>query len=126
MRVVIYVLIAAVVVLVVLLMPFELKTPTEKTKYETQQPENLSSTYPEYPKLEDCEKTEKRDFCLSDVAEINSNLSLCEIIFDPDIKIFCIARVLLNETMCGEIKEKGLRGACLESIEMKKEWLGME
>ncbi|NIO20633.1 MAG: hypothetical protein GTN76_07815 [Candidatus Aenigmarchaeota archaeon] len=126
MRVLLYVLIAIVVVLVVLFIPFEVTLPTGEIEHETQQPQSLSSTYPEYPKLGDCEKTENRDFCLSDVAEINSDLELCEMIDDRDIRIFCIARVSLEEGMCEDILEEGLKGACLESIAMKKQWLDIE
>jgi len=125
MKNLVYILIIIGIVLIVLLIPIEVPTFKGNETHEIRQP-NLTPTYPEYPKLEDCERTEKRDFCLSDVAEINSDLAPCNMIGDPDIKIFCVARVLLNETMCEDIKEEGLRGACLESIGMKKEWLGIK
>jgi len=125
MKTLLYILIIVMGVLVILLIPIEVP-PSEGNRTHEIRQSNLTPAYPEYPKLEDCERTEKRDFCLSDVAEINSDLAPCDMIGDPDIKIFCKARVLLNESMCGAIKEEGLRGACLESIGMKKEWLGIE
>ncbi len=117
----------AIVVLIVLFMPIE-KPPVDKEgeTQEAQQTENLSPTYPEHPSIQDCEKTEKRNFCLADVAEMNSDVNVCEMIGDPDVKTFCVARVLLNETMCKGIIEEGLKGSCRESVEMKKSWLGIK
>jgi hypothetical protein len=45
-------------------------------------------TYPEHPKLEDCEKlnTSIKNFCYDDVAEISGNEKICEKISDDDIK----------------------------------------
>ena len=94
---------------------------------ETGYPES-DETYPPHPKLSDCEKitdpekTGTRNFCLSDVAEIESNSDICEFINDPDIKKFCIARVSLDKTLCGEIIDEGLKGACFENIDLKAEW----
>ena len=117
----------AIAVLIVLFIPIE-KTPAYKEgrSQEARQTENLSPTYSEHPSVQDCEKTEKRSFCLADVAEMNSDVNVCEMIGDPDVKTFCIARVLLNETMCEGIIEEGLKGSCHESIEMKKSWLGIK
>ncbi|MCD6226804.1 MAG: hypothetical protein J7J93_03365 [Candidatus Aenigmarchaeota archaeon] len=83
---------------------------------------------PEHPTLQDCENVcdpIKKNFCINDVAEINNNITLCKTIPDNEIKIFCIARISLNETMCYDLIDKGLIGSCLESINLKKEWLGI-
>ena len=82
---------------------------------------------PEHPTLEDCKKVCESDlaFCINDVAEINNNITLCNLIQDDEIKVFCIARISLNETMCYEISDKGLINSCLESINLKKEWAGI-
>lgn len=84
---------------------------------------DLSDTYPEYPTtLDDCENTSKKSFCIGDVAEITNNISLCYEIDDPEIKIFCIARISMDENLCMKIGEEGLKGACLESIDLKRSW----
>ena len=79
---------------------------------------------PEHPSLEYCKIICEPDlaFCIDDVAEINNNITLCNLIQDDEIKIFCIARISLNETMCYDLSDKELINACLESINLKKEW----
>lgn len=81
----------------------------------------IVETYPTEPKLEDCEKmqTSRINFCFADVAEITNNVTLCEKIFDPQIKIFCVAKVMLNSTKCLDIHDTSLKESCLESIAMK-------
>jgi hypothetical protein len=78
-------------------------------------------TYPTEPKLEDCEKmqTSRINFCFADVAEITNNITLCEKIFDSEIKNFCVAKVMLNSTKCLDIYDTSLKESCLESITMK-------
>lgn len=88
--------------------------------------ENFS--YPEHPILEDCKKVcggAKKSFCIDDVAEISNNISICNKINDWEIRTFCIARISLNSTMCQSLRDKELMKSCLESIEMKKEWMGL-
>ena len=119
------VLIAAVILLLPIQIPYEGEMTTIQEGKELFR--NLSESYPEHPRtLKDCENTSRVDFCLSDVAEINSDSGICEMIRDPGIKIFCMAKVLLNETLCYEIGEEGLEGSCLESIAMKRRWSNIE
>lgn len=82
--------------------------------------------YPLEPRLEDCEnmKTCRCNFCFADVAEITGNLTICEMVWDLDINTFCVAKVTLNSTMCSDVIDEGLREGCLESIQMKMEWMG--
>jgi hypothetical protein len=106
-----------------------LSTPTEGfelEKSESPQEGGTKETYPEYPTIEDCQKLEThvREFCFDDVAEINDDVTLCELIEDEEIKKHCAGRISLNETMCGEISEPGLRDGCLESINLKSKWAG--
>jgi len=86
-----------------------------------------NESYPPHPKISDCNKlnnTIVRQFCFSDVAEINNNLSICnKFVDDHDISPFCVARVTLNEKLCDNISDSKLRQSCRESIEMKKSWL---
>ena len=83
--------------------------------------ETFFETYPAEPKIEDCEKMQtcRSNLCFADVAEITNNLTICEKIFDPDIKVFCVAKVIVNSTKCLDVNDTGLREVCLESIEMK-------
>lgn len=120
---VLYVFLALVFIAVVILF-FPFQIPEEEPAYEPQEPiTNLSESYPEHPKtLEDCENTSKRDFCIGDAAEITNDISLCYEIHDPDIEVYCIARISSNEIMCEEIIDDGLREACLESIHLKGTW----
>jgi hypothetical protein len=115
----IFIFLLLIAFLIVWLIPFELPEMENKEGNFSIPYENLSETYPEHPKLEDCEKTSKKDFCIGDVAEINQNLDLCQQIQAYDIRTFCIARLSLNKTMCQEIADKGLSDSCVESIEMK-------
>ena len=86
---------------------------------------NLSDPYYEYPKtLQGCEENAKRDFCIDDLAEMTGNITLCSKINDPDIGVFCRARLLPDEGMCRNVVDSGLRETCLESIKMKKNWTG--
>jgi len=41
-----------------------------------------------------------------------------------DIAAFCRARILLDETFCDSITDAGLKESCLESIKIKKSWIG--
>jgi len=118
----------ALVFIVVAILFFPVQLPEEETAPERQESVmNLSESYPEHPKtLEDCENTSKRDFCIGDAAEMTNNIGLCYEINSPEIKVFCIARISLNETMCEDIQEEGLKEACSKSIAMKKEWLDIE
>lgn len=77
--------------------------------------------YPEEPRLEDCEKmtTCRCNFCFADVAEITNNITICEKIFDSDIKVFCVGKIALNLTKCSDVNDIELREACLESIRLK-------
>jgi len=84
--------------------------------------DNITKNYPEHPNITECACTEKRDFCIGDVAEINNDINLCYQITDPDIKNFCIARISLDRNLCSRLLDEGLRGACLESIELKINW----
>ncbi len=88
--------------------------------------ENFSC--PKHPILEDCKKVcggAKKSFCIDDVAEISNNISICNKINDWEIRTFCIARISLNNTMCQTLRDKELMKSCLESIEMKKQWMGL-
>lgn len=128
MRRVMYILLVVIILLLILFVPFEqpkmIEMEDNGTEYEIWTPklpeENLSETYPEHPTLADCENTIKWRFCIGDVAEMTNNISLCYMIDSPDIRFFCVARISLNETMCMDIIDEGLREACLESIHMKK------
>lgn len=86
--------------------------------------ENIGETYPETPTMQDCDdlKSYVKFFCISDVAEINGDLATCDLIEDPEIRTFCIARVSLNEDMCNALVDGELTESCIESIRMKKEW----
>lgn len=97
---------------------------------EPSQKNNLSRnhSYPVHPSLENCRNVEdplQRRFCLADAAEMKENVSICEKIGDEYkyIRKFCIARITLNETMCGELNDKKLEQSCLESINLKEKWL---
>ena len=110
-------------ILIIILLPLFVKTIIElrmKSEY--------SQKYPEHPTLSDCEKLSgiDRDFCLSDVAEIANDTKQCERVTDPNIYKFCIARITINSTMCEELPAIEWKTNCLESISMKKEWLGIK
>jgi hypothetical protein len=70
----------------------------------------------------DCENASQRDFCLDDAAEMNNNISACYGIADPDVRVFCTARISLNETLCAQVSDEGLKKACIESILLKLAW----
>jgi len=84
--------------------------------------ESIFETYPAEPTIKNCENmtTCRYNFCFADVAEITKNLTVCNMIFDPEIRVFCIAKVTLNSTKCLDVNDTMLKDACLESIEMKK------
>ena len=80
-----------------------------------------------HPESGDCETIEDhndKNFCYNDLAEIQNDLVLCDKIEDHDIKNNCIAVITVDEAKCSLINDAGLKRACLESVEMKKEWSG--
>ncbi|MCD6557425.1 MAG: hypothetical protein J7K31_00115 [Candidatus Aenigmarchaeota archaeon] len=88
--------------------------------------ENFS--LPEHSTLEDCKRVcghVNKSFCIGDVAEITNNISICYEINDWEIRTFCVARISLNNTMCQTLRDKELIKACLESIQLKKKWMGL-
>lgn len=66
----------------------------------------------------------KYDFCYADVAEIRNDTKYCEFVEDPEIRVFCIARVELDEEKCDEINDYELKKECIRSLGQKKEWFG--
>ncbi|MCD6371392.1 MAG: hypothetical protein J7L39_01605 [Candidatus Aenigmarchaeota archaeon] len=91
------------------------------------------SVEPEVPKepmsIEECDSISneiKRLFCIADVAEIKNNITLCYEIKNPDIFYHCIARVELNASKCTLILDEELKKACVESVELKKKFYGLE
>lgn len=104
-----------------------LTTPTEGFEIFINDPPEISyenETYSEYPTQEECNSLHGhvKKLCLDDLAEINNDPKKCELIDDEDIKKHCIGRITLNESMCNEIGEEGLRSGCLESISFKRNW----
>ncbi|MCK5023477.1 MAG: hypothetical protein KAS04_04865 [Candidatus Aenigmarchaeota archaeon] len=92
---------------------------------EHTEPQEGRESYPFPPEIVDCEKlntTISRNFCLSDVAEINSDMTACGMINDADIEKTCRARVLLDEKICDGINDIGLIESCKESIRLKIKW----
>ncbi|MEM2918456.1 MAG: hypothetical protein QXY62_03045 [Candidatus Altiarchaeota archaeon] len=90
--------------------------------------EDIQERYPIEPKIEDCKKLkthQARNFCYSDAAEVLGNEKICEYIIDKEVEEHCMARVTLNESRCCEIFDKGLREGCLDSINYKKNFLGI-
>lgn len=81
--------------------------------------------YPVHPEPEDCKKlvTIAKSFCYADVAEIKNDIMLCEKVTNQEIKIFCIAKLELNEEKCKKIMDKDLREECIRAINQKREWL---
>jgi hypothetical protein len=53
---------------------------------------------------------------------MNNNISACYGIADPDVRVFCTARISLNETQCAQVSDEGLKKACIESILLKLAW----
>lgn len=80
----------------------------------------------QHPSLENCEKLElaERYSCYGVVAETTNDITICELIDDIDFYSLCIAQLTLNSTKCSDINDQGLKDACFDSIEMKKEWKG--
>lgn len=118
-------LLAIFFALAIFVITFPVTLPDNKAATGHQEPVvNLSDSYPEHPKtLEDCENTSKRNFCISDLAEITNNASLCHEISDVDIEVFCRASTSLNESLCNTMKDSGLTEACIESIKIKRGWM---
>jgi hypothetical protein len=80
----------------------------------------------QYSNLENCKKLEsvERDSCYGEVAEMTNDITICELIHDPDFYSLCIAQLTLNSDECMKIRDTQLREACLDSVKMKKEWKG--
>ena len=93
-------------------------------------PKNLtslipSSRYEEPTSLEVCKIINdeiKRLFCYSDVAEITNNVTICYLIYNPDIFYHCLARVESKGSYCDKINDLELRKACHQSVELKLAW----
>jgi len=100
--------------------------PFTKTLIERRMAEAYYEKYPGHPTLSDCENLTDvdKDLCLSDVAEIANDINQCNKINDKAIQNFCIAKITLNPAMCQDLSTE-LKANCLESIAMKKEWLGI-
>lgn len=89
--------------------------------------DTLDSSYPSHPSLSDCREVEDRfdrQFCISDVAELKGNATLCSRIGEKygNIRRFCEARINLNESKCRTLNDPELVQSCLESIEMTERW----
>ncbi|MCJ7479245.1 MAG: hypothetical protein MUP63_03665 [Candidatus Nanohaloarchaeota archaeon QJJ-7] len=94
---------------------------------EQSSPQNSDSSYPNHPSLSECEEVQdqfERQFCFSDVAEMEGDAELCGRIGGnySNIQRFCEARINLNESKCRTLNDQYLVESCLESIEMKQEW----
>jgi len=119
------VLLALIIIATILLIPFELpgndvSGPSLNETGEFDYNKDSSNAT-----IEKCEELDPldRNFCIDSVAERANRMEWCDLIDDEEIRTFCIARISLNETMCGEVVDEGLRDSCLKSIEVKKDFL---
>jgi len=71
--------------------------------------------YPAEPKLADCQNITHRivkAFCIADVAEIQRNPKICDMIkFDEQVLLYCKG-VTTNSTFCDQILDQTLKQTC--------------
>lgn len=98
-------------------------TTTQKTILTTTI--HYKKTYPKHPKPENCKKVvpgSLRDFCYTDVAELQNKIEICEKVVSPDIHNYCLGVLSLDKDKCRKIYDQNLSKACIESINMKEKW----
>ena len=82
-----------------------------------------SQTAYKHPTLSDCQNIThriKKAFCMADVAEINKDPQICEMInFDTQTQIYCRAVTKNNASLCGEISDQLLKQTCFNHTTSK-------